>query len=190
MGLTLGEANRILQGALAKAQELEHQDQRRGLRWRRPAGRISAHGQRDMGERLCEPRQGRRLGWVRPSKRRDGGARRPANAARGCRGGGWPHDHGPGSGSDHTQWRRRGGLRRQRRHCSAGRRLRPRWRRAVVVAAGAKDRLTKDEARRQVSRPRQQCWSTCPDLLRATTLTCLIPQCRSDGLRLASWLLL
>jgi hypothetical protein len=68
-----------------------------------------------------------------PPQRRNGGACRHASTARACGGGGRPHDHGPGSGSDHTQWRRRGRLRGQRWHQPAGRRLRPRRRRAIVA---------------------------------------------------------
>ena len=88
-GSHLGRSQSHPTGRPGKSTVAEHQDQqRRGLRWRRPAGRISAHGQCDKGERLRDPRQGRCLGCVRPSKRRDGGARRPANAAGRRRGGG------------------------------------------------------------------------------------------------------
>ena len=139
MSLTLEEANRILRGAF-KSTGAKHQDQRRGLRCRRPAGRISAHGQCDMGKRLCQPGQGHRLGCVRPSERRDGGSRRPANPARDCRSGGRPYNHGPGSSSDHTQWCRRGCLRRQWRHRAAGRRLLPRGH-CAVVGHGSRGRL-------------------------------------------------
>ena len=132
MSLRVGRSQSRSWGRLSKSTGAKHQDQRCGLRRRRPAGRISAYGQRDMGKRLCQPGQGRRLGRVRPSERRDGGSRRPANPARGCRGGGRPHDPGPGSSSDHTQRCRRRCLRRQWRHRAAGRRLRARRRCAVV----------------------------------------------------------
>jgi N-acyl-D-aspartate/D-glutamate deacylase len=47
MGLSLREADRIVEGAVAKARELNYPDQRRGVRGRRPADRVSAHGQWD-----------------------------------------------------------------------------------------------------------------------------------------------
>jgi hypothetical protein len=62
-----------------------------------------------------------------------GGYARPADLRGLDGGGGRPHDHGPGSGSDHPQWRRGGRLRGQRWHQPAGRRLRPRRRRAIVA---------------------------------------------------------
>src|SRR5271166_6477485 len=102
MGLTLDEANRILRGALGKAQELNIKISAsvcdaggRPVAFQRMDNAIWASAYASAGKAVASAAFGR------PS-----GARRPTHAARGCRGGRRPYDHGPGGGFDRTQWRR------------------------------------------------------------------------------------
>ena len=156
MALTLEEANRIIRGALAKAQELNIKISAAVCDSRRPADRIAAHGQRDLGERLWQPGQGRRLGGFRAAERRDDRTGRPADPARDCRGDGRPHDHGPGSGPDHPQRRRRRRLRCRRRHLTAGRGLRP-GRGWETIRPRGETSASIDVALPRLSSPRNAC---------------------------------
>ena len=72
-----GHSRRDRQG-----QRAECQGQRCHLPCRRPAGCVSAHGQRHLGEHVWSPGQSRRLVGNRPSKRRHAGSQRQPDSRR------------------------------------------------------------------------------------------------------------
>jgi uncharacterized protein GlcG (DUF336 family) len=126
MGLSSQEANRIVEGAVAKARELNIRISAavfdaggRLIAFQRMDNAIFASVYGSQGKAIAS------AAFDRPSGEM---AERSADAARRRAGGRRPHDHGPGGRADHPQRRRRGRLRRRRRHRAAGRRLRPGWR--------------------------------------------------------------
>jgi uncharacterized protein GlcG (DUF336 family) len=137
MALTLEEANRIIEGAVAKARELNIRISvavcdagGRPLAFQRMDNAIWASAYGSQGKAVASAAFGR----IRPAERRTGRAGKSTHSRRHCHRRGRPHDHGPGRGTYCPQWCRRGRLRSWWRHRSAGRGLRPGWGRKVVAA--------------------------------------------------------
>ena len=104
----------------------EHQDQRGGVRRRRPSGGLRSHGRRDLGQCLRVPGQGHRLGRLRAAERGAGRASRKSDHPGHRRGGGRAHDCEPGRGAHHPPGRGGRRLWGRRGHRAAGRGLRAR----------------------------------------------------------------
>ena len=124
MALTLAEANRIVAGTIAKAEELNIKVNvavcdagGRLVAFNRMDGAIWAGVYGSQGKA-----RGRRGIWTH--QRGASGKGRPADSSRHRRCGRRPHDHGTGRSSHHPQRRRGRRLRRGRRHQPTGRRLR------------------------------------------------------------------
>jgi uncharacterized protein GlcG (DUF336 family) len=105
MGLTLEEANRILRGALAKAQELNIKISAavcdaggRLVAFQRMDNAIWASVYASQGKAVASAAFGRPSGEM--AERAD------QPTPRDCRGRGRPHDHGPRSSPNHPKWRR------------------------------------------------------------------------------------
>ena len=130
MALTLDEANGIVRGAIAKAQKFNIRISAavcdggsRSITLRRMDNAIwaSAYGSRARPS----PRRLRPVEWRKERARRS--ADPPRHHHRLGR-----DDHGSCSRPDHPQQHRRRRLQRRRRYLTTGRRLRPRWRCAIV----------------------------------------------------------
>jgi hypothetical protein len=135
MALTLDEANRIIEGAVAKARELNIRVSvavcdagGRLVAFQRMDNAIWASAYGSQGKAVASAAFGRASGEL--SERADQPTPRGIAAAEGG------HMIMGWSRADHPQWRHRGRLRRGRRHLAAGRGLRP----CGHCAAVARDR--------------------------------------------------
>ena len=122
MALTLDEANKIVQTAIAQAKELNIKISVSVCDSSGRLGSIQPHGRGQLGRRLRLPGQGRRLGRLRQAQWCAGPNphHRPGHRRRR----GWTHDPQPGRSAHYPQRSRGGRVRRGRRHQPAGRRLR------------------------------------------------------------------
>ena len=121
MAITLADANRMVEAALAKAAEI---DVKVSIAVCDSGGSLIAFGRMDgaTGQRRGMPGQGRGLGSVWPGQR-DVAGRLSRDTSRHCRDGRQDASR-TGRCSGGPGWRRGWGHRRQRRDCGARRRVR------------------------------------------------------------------